>query len=102
AMDGGFWTLGTNQLTLRGHAASGVVSHVVSLKLPYFEAWEGPLDRKGLEGFDFPPRPRHSLMYDSGEGRIVILTQVIDKRWKPTPSDRMFKPSERNENELYD
>jgi hypothetical protein len=102
AASGGFWTLGTNQLVLRKYDGLGELSRSVELTSPHFEPWQGAATTDGLEGFDAPPRPRHKLLYDAGRGRIVIMTRVAAQDWQPTPSDRMFKPSEVDENAKYD
>jgi hypothetical protein len=102
AVAGGFWSMEANQLKLRRYSEDGAVRDSIELAIPYFEPWSGPLEGEGYEGWNLPPRPRQSGVFDAGADRIVVLTRLTEDDWKPTPRDQMINFSERDENVLHD
>jgi hypothetical protein len=98
AVSGGFWALRPNQSVLRRYSADGEALQSVSVALDYFEPWEadGPIP------YDAPPPPWHVGVIDLGNDLIVILTAVPGTEWSPVPSDRTFRPSERDPDRLFD
>ena len=102
AADGGFWTVAGNQLQLRKYSGTGQLQRTTQMVMDHFQPWQGKADGEGMEGFDFPPRPRHLALLDTGNDLIVVLTRMTGAEWMPTPSNRMFRPSEMDLNRLYD
>ena len=100
ALKGGFWVLRLNDVVLRRYSDEGELQETFRLHIDHFQPWRGKASQRGLEGFDFPPRPAHIAVVDLGSNRLAVLTRVASRDWKP--SGGVIRPDDADLDRQFD
>lgn len=81
ARNGGFWTLKSNESSLRMYNAEGVEMNVITIGSgDWFRPWEGIVVG---EARNSRPRPHRAGLRQITDSLVAVLTWVADDGWRP-------------------
>ncbi|MGH7468417.1 MAG: hypothetical protein ACRENP_10580 [Longimicrobiales bacterium] len=103
AADGrGFWTARRNETELREYDSKGDLVRTVTVRPPWFTAWNQPIPGEPLSA---RPRPRNAEIMTISAHHVMLVTIEADSKWKPIvsgPPGKIMNPFELDGSAIWD